>query len=146
MQRRGRAALPWVQRPLLGAGAAIGLGLRPERRERLLELLIIDLARAVRVKRIEESVQLLLGRCEAKRRHRLAELLLANAAIAVVVPTLEQVKDPHGVLGQELAQLLLHRGARVWIKLYRRFERSPALPLTVLGILLAQRLGRRRFD
>ena len=50
------------------------------------------------------------------------------------------------MLGQELAQLLLHRGARVWIELYSRFERSLALPLTVLGILLAQCLGRRRFE
>ena len=59
-------------------------------------------------------------------RLRLEELLLAHRAVAVVVPVAKQVDDAHGVIDEDLAQLLLHsvrgrgRGrvrvrVRVWV-------------------------------
>ena len=44
----------------------------------------------------------------AKRTERLPKLLLRNLAVAVVVPLAEEVDDAHGILREQLTQLVLH--------------------------------------
>jgi|TARA_B110000196_G_scaffold224532_1_gene193462 hypothetical protein len=79
--------------------------------EPLAEVVQGQLAAAVGVPAVEESIDFGPGHLQPEQRHCLAELLAANDAVAVLVPLAEEVDHAHRLVGKDLRQLLLHREA-----------------------------------
>ena len=72
---------------------------------------VLDRAAAVLVEDVEQVVRDVVRPLEPERPHRLPELLLRHQPVAVVVPLAEEVDDAHGILREQLTQLVLIVGA-----------------------------------
>ena len=90
------------------------------------ELLVLNLAAAVRVELVEELERLFTRHVEPERRHRLVKLLLRDEPVTILVPVAEEVDDAHGVVRERVANQLAHQPAARTIELDRRRERGAA--------------------
>ena len=89
--------------------------------QQMVELGVVNAARAVLVERVEQTVHLAQRDVspQAQCQQTLPKLLLAHGPCAVVVPITKEIDHTHQVGCQQLSQLNLHALAR------RRVERHP---------------------